>query len=467
MIKKERIRKTNHQLTEGNIKASLWKLSLPLIAGAFLHNLFNLVDLFFIGKLGPTALAALSVAGVILAMIIMVALGISTGATALIAHYTGQRKYQKADNVLIQAIILSVVCSLLMLAVGLFWVKPILQLIGATSEVVPYSAQYLKIAFSFSLFIFLFFALSQSLRGSGDAITPLKALILANILNIILDPLLIFGIGFFPRLEVAGSALATVISRAIGLLFLFKHFSFGYSSLHFSRSSLFVNFPVLIRIVKIGFFSSLEVLIRQISLLILIKIISLFGTAALAAYGVVLRLRLFIIMFGISTGVAASILIGQNMGANRPERARKSGWQAVKYYQMLVIPIALIFFIFSSQIITIFTKDKEVISQATIFLKFISISLPFLTPALVLGKGITGAGDTVGPATMTAVFQLIWRIPVAYILANIFALKVIGVYLAISTSDFLQGITMGVYFSKNSWQKRYHRHRKILETENI
>lgn len=465
-MEKKRSRKTNPQITEGSIKSSLWRLSLPLITGAFLHNLFNIVDLFFIGRLGPVALAAISIAGVLLAMIIMVALGIATGTTALIAHYTGKRNYEKADNVLIQAIILSIICSALMLLVGLFWTEPLLRVVGASNEVMLYAQQYLKIAFSFSFVIFLFFAFNQSLRGSGDTLTPLKALIFANILNIILDPLLIFGIGFFPRLEVAGSALATVISRGFGLLFLIKHFIFGYSSLHLNRKSIYFNLSILIRMIKIGFFSSLEVLMRQISLLFLIKIISLFGTTALAAYGIVVRLRLFIIMFGIATGIGASILIGQNMGSGKPKRAHQAGWQAVKYYQMLVIPIAVVFFIFSPQIISLFTKDREIIDSASIFLRFISVSLPFLTPALILGKGITGAGDTVAPATMTGVFQLIWRIPVAYILANLFALKVIGVYLAISTSDLLHGLTMGIYFQKGSWQKRYQTHKKILDQEN-
>lgn len=453
-MRKKRSRKTNPQITEGNIKSSLWRLSLPLVTGAFLHNLFNLVDLFFIGKLGPVALAAISISGVLIAMIIMVALGISTGTTALIAHYIGRRSYEKADNVLIQAVILSIICSFLMLVVGLFYTEPLLKMVGASNEVMLYAKEYLQIAFSFSFVIFLFFAFNQSLRGSGDTLTPLKALIFANILNIILDPLLIFGIGFFPRLEVAGSALATVISQAIGLLFLIKHFIFGYSSLHINKNSFYFNLPVLIRMVKIGLFSSLEVLMRQISLLFLIKIISLFGTAALAAYGIVVRLRLFIIMFGIATGIGASILIGQNMGSGQPKRAREAGWQAVKYYQMLAIPLAIVFFIFSPQIISLFTKDQEIINSAGIFLRFISISLPFLTPALILGKGITGAGDTVAPAIMTGIFQLIWRIPVAYILANLFALKVIGVYLAISTSDLLHGLTMGFYFEKGNWQKK-------------
>lgn len=464
-MKKERIRKTNHQLTEGNIKSSLFKLSWPLICGAFLHNLFTLVDLFFIGRLGSVALAALTVAGVIIAVLIMAALGISTGATALIAHYTGKREYSRADNVLIQAIILSIFCGAIMFIVGLFWVEPLLILIGATTEVIPYASQYLNIAFIFSFFIFLFFSFNQSLRGSGDTLTPLKALVLANILNILLDPLLIFGIGFFPRLEVAGSALATVISRAIGLLFLLRHFIFGYSSLHINRKALSINIPVLIRMVKIGFFSSLEALTRQISLLVLIKIISLFGTAALAAYGIVIKLKLFIIMFGLAVGIAVSILIGQNMGNNQAKRAQRCGWQAVKYYQMLVIPAAVFFFLFSPQIISIFTKDPEVISMAALFLRYISVSMPFLTPALILGKGITGAGDTAGPATLTGIFQLLWRIPVAYFLAKTFSFGMIGIYLAIVTSDFLQGIAMGVYFNKKKWQKRYYRHRTILEEQ--
>ncbi len=466
-MRKERARKTNHQLTEGNIKSSLLRLAWPLIAGAFLHNLFNLVDLFFIGRLGSVALGALSVAGVILALIIMVGLGISTGATALIAHYVGKREYQKADNVLIQAVILSIICGLIMLVISLFWVEPLLVLMGSTSEIIPYAAEYLQIAFAFSFFIFLFFAFNNSLRGSGDAVTPLKALLLANILNIILDPLLIFGIGFFPRLEVAGSALATVISRAVGLIFLVKHFAFGYSSLHVSRKIININIPVLVRMVKIGFFSSLEVLTRQVSLLFLIRIISVFGTAALAAYGVVVRLKFFIIIFGIAIGIATSILIGQSLGSNQPQRAHRCGWQAVKYYQILVMPVAILFFIFAPQIISVFTKDAEIIGLAVTFLRYISVSMPFLTPALVLGKGVTGAGDTAAPAALTALFQLVWRIPVAYFLAKTFAWGVIGVYLAIATSDFLQGIAMGLYYNKKRWQRRYRQHRTILEEKNV
>lgn len=465
-MKKKRERKTNHQLTEGTIKSSLFKLAWPLVAGAFLHNLFNLVDLFFIGKLGPAALAALAIAGVILAIIIMAALGISTGTTALIAHYTGKREYQKADNVLIQAIILSLIWGLIMLVVGLFWMEPLLALMGASGEIASYAAEYLEIAFFFSFLIFLFFAFNHSLRGSGDAVTPLKALVLANLLNIILDPLLIFGIGFFPRLEVAGSALATVISRGVGLLYLLKHLSFGYSSLHFSRKAININLPVLIRMVKIGFFSSLEILTRQISYLFLIRIISVFGTAALAAYGIVVRLKFFIIIFGISTGIAASILIGQSMGSSQPQRAQRCGWQAVKYYQMLAVPMAIIFFLFAPQIISIFSRDREIISLSTVFLRYISLSLPFLTPALILGKGIAGAGNTAAPAALTGIFQLLWKIPFAYFLAKTFNLEVIGVYLAIASADFLHGITMAVYFSQKNWQKSYYKHQTILEAKN-
>lgn len=466
-MKKERTRKINLEITQGSIKSSLFKLSLPLLAGAFLHNLFTLVDLFFIGRLGSAALAALSVAGVILAIIIMAALGISAGTTALITHYSGKKEYQNADRVLFQSIILSLVWGLIMLVIGLFWIEPLLKLIGTTPEIMPHAAQYLKIAFLFSFLIFLFFAFNQALRGTGDAITPLKGLILANIINIILDPLLIFGIGFFPRLEVAGSALATVISRGIGLLFIIKHLFFGYSSLHINRKMGKINLPILGRMIKIGFFSSLEALIRQISYLLLIGLVAAYGTASLAAYGIVVKLKFFIIMFGLSIGIAASIIIGQSMGSNQPQRAQYCGWQAVKYYQFLVLPISVIFFIFAPEVITFFSKDQEVVALATNFLRYISVSMPFLTPALILGKGITGAGDTAAPASFTTIFQLAWKIPAAYLIAKTFSLGVTGVYIAISLADFFQGLAMALYFQKKNWQKKYYRHRIILEKGNF
>jgi len=452
-----RPRKINDTITQGSLKSSIWKLAMPMMVGAALQDLFTLADLFFIGRLGHVAVAALSISGIILSVIMIVAIGISTGTTALIAHFVGKKDYNSADSVLFQTVVISIVCSVLMVFIGLFGTNGLLRVFGANAEVIPAASEYLRIAFLWSVFIFLFIALNQALRGSGDAIVPLKVLVFANIINIILDPLLIFGFGFFPRMEVAGSAAATVFSRAIGVIIILRHLLYGHSSLHFHRGIFKVNFKVMLRMMKIGFFASLEVMLRQVSLLFLLPLITSFGTACLAAFGIVIRLRMVIMMLGFGMSGATAVLIGQNMGAGKPLRAAQSGWQTLKYYEYIVFPVAVIFFIFSPQIVGIFNDSPEVIEIGSSFLRFIAVTFPFLASSIILGKGVTGAGDTIAPAIATSIAQLGFRVPIAYLAALGLGFGANGVWIGINVSDICQGLVMIWYFRTGYWQKRYHR----------
>jgi len=464
-MKNERLRKINSGITEGSLQSSIWKLAMPMMIGAVLQDLFTLVDLFFVGRLGHEAVAALSVSGFIIAVIMIAAIGIATGTTALIAHFTGKKDYSSADNVLFQTVVVSIICSVLMVFIGIFSTAWLLRIFGAAAEIIPMASDYLKISFIWSIFMFLFIGFNQALRGSGDAIVPLKVLVFANLLNIVLDPLLIFGVSFFPRMEVAGSAAATVISRGIGVFILLGHFLFGHSSLHFHKAIAKVNFKIIGRMVKIGFFASFEVLLRQISLLLLLRLVASFGTASLAAFGIAIRLRMSVLMLGLGMGVASAVLIGQNMGAGLPERAMQSGKETLKYYEFIVFPVAVLFFIFSPHIISFFNDFPEVVAVGSSFLKFIAVTLPFLAISLIFGRGITGAGDTIAPATLTGITQLGLRIPVAYFLALVAGLGINGVWLGINASDICQGLAMMWYFKRGYWQKRYYRHRSVLEEE--
>jgi len=436
-----------------------------MIIGALLQDLFTFVDLLFIGRLGSTQLAALSIAGAILAIILMAAMGISSGTTALISHFIGKKDYDSADNVLFQTIIISIVCSVLMALVGIFGTTGLLKVFGAPENIIPAASEYLKINFIWSIVIFLSLAFNQALRGSGDTQMPLKVLVIANVINIILDPLFIFGWGIFPRMEIAGSATATIISRSIAIIILLNHFICGHSTLHFRKKAFKINFVTIGRMLKIGFFASLEVLLRQISLLLLMRLVASFGIACIAAYGIAIRLRMAIMMFGFGMGIAASILIGQNMGAGQPRRAEKSGWKALQYYEFMVIPLAIIFFIFAPRIISIFSNEAEVIKIGSSLLRFVALTMPFLASPLVLGRGISGAGDTIAPAIMTGIFQLGVRIILAYSLVLVFRLGYIGIWMGINASDICQGLVMVWYYKRGFWQKQYLKHRNILDQE--
>ena len=219
--------------------------------------------------------------------------------------------------------------------------------------------------------------------------------------------------------------------------------------------------------VKIGFFASLEVLLRQLSLLLLLHLVASFGAACLAAFGIVVRLRMAIMMLGLGMGAACSVLIGQNMSAGFTERAVQSGKEALKYYEFIVMPAAVLFLIFSPHIIGAFNSYPDVVRIGSNFLRFIAVTLPFLAVTLVLGRGITGAGDTIAPAVMTGIAHLGLRIPVAYLLALTVGLGTTGIWIGINASDICQGLAMIWYFNRGHWQKRYHTHRTILEQESF
>jgi putative MATE family efflux protein len=463
----KRERKIENGLITGNISRSIWTLATPMMIGGALEDLFSMVDLYFVGKLGHIEVAALAIAGTVVAILMMMVQGITVGTTALIAHFTGDRNYEEADIVLGQTFILGLIGSFIMYIVAVFLVEPILILFGAEGEVLIYAADYLKITFGWSIAIFFFEGVNQALRGSGDAQMPLKALIIANILNIILDPLLIMGYGPFPKMGVAGAAIATALTRGIGFIFLFLHLTVGHSTLQFKVRYTKPNLFLMKRIISIGSFSSLQVFIREVSFLFLMRLVASFGAITLAAYGIGARLRMVIMVPGLGFANSASVLLGQNMGAKQPERATESAWRTVLYYEFIAISLATIFIIFAPQLVAIFAKQPEVIRIGTSFLRYLGVTFPFLALSLVLGQAMNGAGDTAAPTIISAIGQLGVRIPLAYIFALVVGMGSSGIWLGINASDIAQGLGMVFLFRSGHWKKVYAKHREKLEQQPI
>jgi putative MATE family efflux protein len=463
----KRERKIENRLITGNISRSIWTLAAPMMIGGALEDLFSMVDLYFVGRLGHIEVAALAIAGTVVAILMMMVQGITVGTTALIAHFTGDRNYEEADQVLGQTFVLGLIGSFIMYFVAVFLVEPILILFGAKGEVLIYAADYLKITFGWSIAIFFFEGVNQALRGSGDAQTPLKALIIANILNIILDPLLIMGYGPFPQMGVAGAAIATALTRGIGFIFLFLHLTMGHSTLQFKVRYTKLNLFLMKRIISIGSFSSLQVFIREVSFLFLMRLVASFGAVTLAAYGIGARLRMVIMVPGLGFANSASVLVGQNMGAKQPERATESAWRTVLYYEFIAIPLATIFIIFAPQLVAIFAKQPEVIRIGTSFLRYLGVTFPFLALSLVLGQAMNGAGDTAAPTIINAIAQLGVRIPLAYIFALVVGMGSSGIWLGINASDIAQGLGMVFLFKSGHWKKVYAKHREKLEQQPI
>jgi len=438
-------------LTEGNIIKNIWYLALPTMATSALWDLFNIVDMIFVGKLGPSAIAAVSMCGIMMGMIFALAIGITTGTIALVSRFFGAKDFETADKVVVQTIFLAITASVIIGIGGYLLAEPIMRLLGAEGEVVDLGSLYFKIIAICSFTIFLTFSLTSTLRGAGDAVTPMKVLVFSSLLNIILDPLLIFGIWIFPKMGVAGSALATVIARGVGMLLLINIFLKGHSYFHLKPKDFKLDFRIIGKI-RIGFFGSLQVFVRNISMLVLLRIVASYGTFAVAAYGICMRLRLATMMPGFGLSQASAILVGQNLGAQKPGRAAKSAWITVGLYELLMGFFAVLILIFAPYIIKVFNTNPEVVRIGIQFIRILSLTLVFIALSLVIGRAFNGAGDTLSPMIITGFSLLLFRIPVTILLAKM--LGVIGIWFGITLSDIVQGGIMSGWFLKGKWKEK-------------
>ena len=441
---------TKRDLTQGSVARNIWHLALPLMVTSALMDVFNIVDMIFVGRIGPEAIAAVSICGVLMGIIRMGAMGISTGTVALVSRFVGKKEHDRAHLVLNQSITLSIATSVVIGVLGYILAAPVLRALGAAEEVVPHGVSYLRIMCVGSITMFLSIILSAGMRGFGDATTPMIAMGIASLLNIGLDPLLIFGLGPFPRLGVAGSAVATVISRGIGSIILLLVLSKqeGGIRLWATRNNGQENH--IGRIVKIGSFSALGSLSMNISRIVLIRIVAVFGTFAVASFGIGMRLRIFVLILGFGMANATAVIVGQNLGAGRPDRAEKAAWLSVLFYGAFLAAISVLFLAFPRGIIGIFNDQPEVIEFGRSFLLFFVPSLFFMNLAIVLGRAIDGAGNTRATLVITFVSLIVVGIPMALVLSRLWGVN--GIWAALVGSNVIQGLGALVWFRIGKWK---------------
>ncbi|MEA1927493.1 MAG: MATE family efflux transporter [Candidatus Auribacterota bacterium] len=445
--------KPSRDLTEGSIFRSVIHLGVPTIAISLLQSGFNLVDMFFVGKLGPTALAAVTISGIVIALLITLAVGISIGTLSLVARFWGAKSYRQAALVVGQSFYISLLLSIFFGIGGWFVARPLLNFLGGRGEVLELAVVYFRIISAGAWTIFIFVTFSSALRGAGDAWTPFKVMALGVVLNCILDPILIFGWGPIPRMGVHGSALATIFSRLIttGVII----FLTGRDRTHLNLSGAFrrIDLPLMGKIVRIGFFSSAEMLIRSLAVIGLLRIVSPFGTAALAAYGIGTRIRMIGMMPGIGMGYAAGTMVGQSLGAGLPDRGRRSTWLAWRIYIVLLLPLVLLLLIFSESVVGFFNHDPGVLTYGKVFIAYIAVTLIFLSLTLVLGKALQGAGDTRGPMVITFISMMaMWGL--AWIGSTIGGLE--GVWQGILAASIFNSFLILYWFRRGGWQRLQH-----------
>ena len=442
-------------LTQGSISRTIWIIAIPQIVTNLMQSLFNVVDMFWVGRLGSESIAAVAIAGTVMLVLFTAIMGVGIGASAMVARAIGRQDFKWADLVTVNAIWLALLISVPVALLGYFNSEWLFHKMGAEGEVLTIGSHYLQILFANCAVIFLTFVINAVMQGTGDALTPMVIMTGALAVNAVVDPCLIFGWGPFPRLGVAGAAWSTVLSRAIAcVLFLFALRS-GKLRLRFRIRKMVanLNWGLNWSILRLGFPASLQLSIRGVMGIVLMSLVTPFGTAAVAAYGIGYRLFSLGLFPGFGFGVAAAGLVGQNLGAGKPDRSSRSAYYTVGYYVAFLSLIILAFGIIPKNLVAIFDKNPEVIDIGATMLQTVALGLPFVAVSLILNRSLGGAGDTISPLVITLISLWGLQIPLAAGLSKLESLGVVGVFWA-GTIAQIAGAAMAYWhFKKGHWKK--------------
>jgi putative MATE family efflux protein len=441
-------------LTRGSLLKNLWALAIPMIVANVLQNAFSIVDMIFVGRLGPTAVAAVAVSGLVMMVAWTLLIGVAISTVATVARFFGARDVERANEAAVQALILGSVISVLLLLFGVFLDEPVLRALGASAEMMEPATAYFRIVFIGSFTLVLMYLSGAILRGAGDAKTPMIILMVATAFNISLDPLLIFGPWFFPRLEVRGAAYATVVGQGIAMVLGLWILARGYSRIHVHLPQFRLRPQLMKRMVLIAIPGTFQGGLRSLAYLGLMKIVAFYGTFAVAAFGIGLRINLLVMMVGWAIGGAASTLVGQNLGAQRPDRAEKSAWLTAAIFCGFMILAGGVFFALADPLIRLFNDDPGVIKIGHSYLRVVTLSYPFLGLSMICAMSFNGAGDTQTPALIVGLTFIALMIPLALILPKFTNPRTSGIWWAMAISITLQGIIMALTFSRGRWKKR-------------
>ncbi len=433
------------ELTEGDLLRGLLIVAAPIVAGNVLQSGLELVDLFFVGRLGKEAIAGVAMSTSVVMVLMTIIIGIVTANTAFVSRHYGAKEFDTAAKGVSHTLILGLVFSIVLSIVGILFAEDLLLLLGAEPSVAQLGASYLKVLFTGSVTLVELWVINSSFQSCGDATTPMLLVVLANFLNIVLDPLLIFGYGAVPACGVAGAAYATVISRSVAFTVAFALLLSGRSPIPFSLRTRF-ELPLAWRLIRVAVPNSVQSGLRSVTFLAMMAIVAVFGTTALSAYGIVGRLELVALMPGFGIATATAVIVGQNLGARRPERAEAGVRLSALMNGGFMALVGAVFYFAGPAIIEVFDPSG---ASTTIGVSYMQTVAPFyvlLAVAIILAFALNGAGDTKKPMYATLVSMALFQIPLACILPGLLGVGIFGVWLAVVCGTILQtGLLFSMY----------------------
>jgi putative MATE family efflux protein len=451
---REAIRGSHQDFTTGSLNRAILLLAIPMVLEMVLESLFAVVDVFWVGRISANAVATVGLTESMLSLVFAVAMGLSLSTTAMVARRIGEKDPQGAAVAGVQAIAIGVAVSILLGVPCFFFAPDLLRLMGASPDIVSLGSGYTKIALGGSGVVLLLFLNNAIFRGAGDAAIAMRLLWVSNIINLVLDPCLIFGWGPFPRMGVTGAALATFTGRSIGVVYQFYRLLRGTERIRILRRQIRLNLGVFVRLLRVSLAGILQFAIAHTSWIGLVRIVSMFGATALAGYTIAIRIVIFVILPSWGLSNAAATLVGQNLGANQPERAATSVWRTAFYNMLFLGSVGVIFILFAEPVVRLFTQDPAVVPLAASCLRILSYGNIGYAYGMVMLQAFNGAGDTVTPTIVNFFGFWLLEIPLAYWLAIMMKMRSSGVFYSIVIAEAAIALASVLLFKHGRWKRQ-------------
>ena len=451
---RQALRGSHHDYTAGPLGQAIVLLAIPMVAEMIMESLFAVWDVYWVGRVGPAGQATVGLTESLLTLIYTAAMGLSIGVTAVVARRIGEKNAAGAAEAAVQGIALGLIVALVTGTVGVATAPRLLVVMGASADVLAIGSTYARIMLGGNVVILLLFLINAVFRGAGDAAIAMRVLWLANSINIVLGPCLILGLGPFPRLGVTGAALATTIGRGTGVLYQLYRLWRGDARVVIRRAQLALQPAVMRTMLRLSGTGTFQVLIGTASWIFLVRIISSFGTDAIAGYQIAIRIIVFALLPSWGLANAAATLVGQNLGAGQPDRGERAVWLAGFYNMLCLGGVGVVFAALAGPIAGVFTRDAAVASIAALCLRIISYGFLFYAWGMVITQSFNGAGDTWTPTWINLGCFWLWEVPLAYWLARQMALGPRGVALAVMIAFSTVAVVSALIFRRGRWKLR-------------
>src|SRR5262245_34221154 len=448
------VRGTEIDYTTAPVGRAVVMLAVPMVLEMGMESIFAVADVFWVAHLGADAVATIGLTESMMTLIYTAAMGLSIGATALGARRIGEHDPAGASRAAGQSILLGLVVAALIALVGAPNAGSLLRLMGAPESVVASGTPFTRIMLGGNATVLLLFLMNAVFRGAGDAAIAMRVLMIGNFFNIVLGPCFIFGVGPFPEMGVAGAATATNIGRGIAVLIQIATLVRGRGRVRVHLRDLRLDRRTMASVFRLSGSGTFQILIGSASYIGIVRIVSLFGSDTLAGYTIGIRVILFALLPAYGIASAAATMVGQNLGARSPERAERAVWTAARYGIALFSAVAVIFFAFAPQIVSIFTSDPAVVPWAIACLRIVSAGFPFYACGMIVTQSFNGAGDTWTPTWLNLILFWACELPLAWMLATQTSLGARGAFTALALCFSAMAVVSTAIFRRGRWKTR-------------